>query len=221
MHLDKDCRLAFRCEVDRDRQHESRGDEEQRQPVQEPDQRVEHAQFGLAISPQHLNTSVTCSEGQTKTGPDRANVYSSGLLRLCRIVDETAMGNIRLYKEAIRPASSELAHRSRCDHSATCSTRSNGGIEVKGRSIEEIGAALTPGPLASRLRRKLQSKEALQCKRATSRGRDVGALGEIIAVDCQSPHSERQESLRVFGRLPVTGVRGARNETFAVTRMNC
>src|SRR6516225_5052644 len=48
-----------RCEIDREGEHEDRGDEEQGQPVQEPDHRVENAEFGIAVGPQHPYTSLS------------------------------------------------------------------------------------------------------------------------------------------------------------------
>src|SRR6266853_1559845 len=62
MQLDEyDSLLLRRCEIDRKGEHEDRGDEEQGQPVEEPDHRVENAQFGIAIGPQHPNTSLSCT----------------------------------------------------------------------------------------------------------------------------------------------------------------
>ena len=52
--------LLGRREIDREGEHEDRGDEERGQPVKEPDHRVENEQFGILIGPQHPNTSLSC-----------------------------------------------------------------------------------------------------------------------------------------------------------------
>jgi len=50
--------LLGRCEIDREGEDEDSGDEEQGQPVQKPDHRVENMQFRFLIDPQHWNTSI-------------------------------------------------------------------------------------------------------------------------------------------------------------------
>jgi hypothetical protein len=49
--------------TDREGENEDRGDEEQGQPVQEPDSLVENAQLGIAIGPQHPDTSLSSPAG--------------------------------------------------------------------------------------------------------------------------------------------------------------
>jgi hypothetical protein len=62
--------LPRRCELDREGEYEDRDDEEQGQPVQDPDRRVENTQFGIAISPQHPATSLSspCGAAGGKIG---------------------------------------------------------------------------------------------------------------------------------------------------------
>src|SRR5580704_8814252 len=79
MQLDqRDGLLLRRCEIDREGEHEDRGDEEQGQPVQEPDHRVENVHFRIAIDPQHPDTSVSSPTGPAGGRSNRAGVYSHG-----------------------------------------------------------------------------------------------------------------------------------------------
>ena len=65
-----------------------RGDEEQGQPVQEPDHRVENAQFGIAIGPQHLNTSLSCPCRAGRRGDRIGRSFTPAAAHACRILDE-------------------------------------------------------------------------------------------------------------------------------------
>jgi hypothetical protein len=65
--------------TDREGENEDRGDEEQGQPVQEPDSLVENAQLGIAIGPQHPDTSISSLQGSAGRRSNRARAYSRTL----------------------------------------------------------------------------------------------------------------------------------------------
>src|SRR5271157_3986892 len=69
-----------RGEIDRKSEYEDHGDQQDRQPVQDPDRRFENHEFGILIIPQHPTTSLSSPrKGGTRQDSDHARVYSRGL----------------------------------------------------------------------------------------------------------------------------------------------